>query len=126
MANIEWNVDAEKGEVRVTFPTDPPATLLMDTNDVVEMLELLGKARVTLKPPVPQTSPPGPKFVSIGDPLWRCENEPMNGDSLLHLRDPRYGWLHFLLPRASAKHLGGVLIRQADAVPLAQPPNKAS
>ena len=53
------------------------------------------------------------------------EPEMMLGNSVLHIRDPRYGWLHYVLSRKSARKLAGLLAAQADAPPVS-PPGKAN
>ena len=70
-----------------------------------------------MTPAVPAEFPTGCRFQARRDPRWATETETMRGDSVLHLRDPRFGWLHFVFPREMARKLGRLLIAQADAEP---------
>jgi hypothetical protein len=54
---------------------------------------------------------------AVLDPRWYSEPDALLGESLLHIRDPRFGWLHYALPRESARALGILLVHQADDVP---------
>jgi hypothetical protein len=44
----------------------------------------------------------------------------MLGNSLLHIRDPRYGWLHYWIPKGEAAKLAKALQAQVDAPPPTQ------
>jgi len=39
------------------------------------------------------------------------------GNTLLHLRDPRFGWLHYMVPREEARKLARVLQAHVDTPP---------
>jgi len=54
---------------------------------------------------------------AVTNPAWVVEPDAMMGNALLHVRDPRYGWLHFLIPKDEARKLAGALLAQADAPP---------
>lgn len=47
------------------------------------------------------------------DPAPAFADESTAGQVLVHLRDPRYGWLHYLLPRIAAQELAARLIMQS-------------
>jgi len=109
-----WNLNAD-GTVTVAFPSEPPVGLVLPLDEVVQMLEKLGEYRELMQPPVAATYSPGQPVSAIPDPAWFVEGEMMQGQSLLHLRDPRFGWLHYLLPRNEAERLGRLLVEQAQA-----------
>jgi hypothetical protein len=47
------------------------------------------------------------------DPAFELEADQLAGDSLLHIRHPHFGWLHFIFSKAEAKKLGGLLLAQS-------------
>jgi hypothetical protein len=49
--------------------------------------------------------------------IWRQpETKPENSGSILHICDPRYGWLHYLIPREEALKLVEFLQDQIDSM----------
>ena len=115
MSGPNWKLEDDHKEVTVTFPTDPPIALQLDVFKVENLLENLGQFRAAMKPEVEMDWQPGQTVNALSDPRWYIEPERMQGNSLLHLRDPRYGWLHYMIPRNEARKLGQYLIDQADA-----------
>ncbi len=101
-----------------TFPGKDPAFLQLDAKGVDGLLQNLGLYRHTMKPEVPDTMSPGVAARTVPDPKWFVEPERLNGGSILHIRDTRFGWLHYTLSLAMAKKLGGFLQNQAVAQPL--------
>jgi len=63
----------------------------------------------------------GQKCNALGDPIWRTEPELMEGNSLLHVRHPGLGWLHFLIPKTEAEKLAGFLQAQVSQQPAQAP-----
>jgi hypothetical protein len=45
---------------------------------------------------------------------FALEQNMMNGDTLLHVRDDGFGWLHYTMSREDARKLGQNLIAAAD------------
>jgi hypothetical protein len=118
MDGLNWNLEDDYQTVTVTFPTDPIVQLKLNVGDVENMLKELGRFRGFMKPEIAPQFPMGQKVEAVPDPAWVTEPDLLAGNSLLHLRDPRYGWLHYLLPREGAEKLAGFLQKQADAPPL--------
>lgn len=123
MTGPHWNLEADFKTVTVTFPTDPPVQLKMDLAGVEDMLKHLAEFRGAMQPEVPREYALGQKVQAVPDPLWMTQPDAMMGNSLLHLRDPRFGWLHYLLPKAEALKLGKFLQTQAE-LPDAAPATK--
>ena len=117
MTGPHWELDEEQGIVTVTFPTDPPVALRLDAALVDEMIRNLGAYRARMEPEPSEDWKRGAEFEGITDPCWFAAPARLTGGSLLHVRDPRYGWLHYALPPESARKLGVLLITQADATP---------
>ena len=121
MSGPNWKLEDDYKTVTITFPTDPPVALRIDLDGVEDMLKNLGDFRAAMKPEVPKTFALGQKVLAVPDPAWVTEPELMVGNSVLHVRDPRFGWLHYMVPREEAKKLVGFLQAQVDA-PLPGPP----
>lgn len=124
MEGPNWKLDDDLRTVTVTFPTDPPVALKLDAQHVEEILENLGELRANMKPEIPHDLAGRRKFKAIPDPRWVTKPDAMIGNSLLHIRDPRFGWLHYLIPRDEARKLAGFLQTQADAPPPGQSQGK--
>lgn len=122
MLGINWNLEDDRKTVTVTFSTHPSVSIRLDTASVEDILRNLGQFRSLMLPDTPAEWPAVRSVAAIPDPHWRVEAEVMTGDSLLHIRDPRYGWLHFLLPKESARLLGRSLTAQAEAPEPGAPP----
>lgn len=116
MAGPNWKLEDDFETVTLTLPTDPPVALRLSTSDVDNILKNLGDFRGTMKPAISTQSPLGQKVLAIPDPQWASEPDVMLGQSLFHLRDPRFGWLHYLLPKQEARNLAEFLLKQADLV----------
>ena len=101
--------------VKFTCPASPSATLRLDAQNLDNLLQKLGACRAAMKPEVPESLPGRLSVQAITDPKWFTEPERLNGDSVIHLRDPRFGWLHYILPRAMATKLASTLQKQATA-----------
>ena len=125
MTVTNWHIEDDRKTVTITFPTTPLIALKWDTDVVSEHLGKLGEFRALMQPEVGTTWAPGQLFRAIIDPVWSTEPEVMEGNSVLHVRDPRFGWLHYVIPRHEARKLGEALIRQADQ-PVVTPPTKPS
>ena len=124
MNGPNWNLNEDIKTLTVTFPTNPPATLTLDVNGVDDIIKNLGEFRALMTPSVSYDHPLGQRVAAIPDPRWSTEPDVMLGDSLLHIRDPRFGWLHYLIPRHEARQLAGGLQAQVDAQPPGQGPGK--
>jgi hypothetical protein len=85
-----------------------------DAAGLDKLLTGLGKARAMMKSKVPADLEDG-SVVVVRDPTWRTMSTPLTADPLLHLRDSRFGWLHYALPRDSARTLAVALTKLADA-----------
>lgn len=126
MSGPNWKLDDDYKTVIVTFPTSPPVALKLDVAGVEDILKNLGMFRGAMKPEVSKTHAMGQKVFAVPDPIWVAEPDALVGDSLLHIRDPHYGWLHYLLPKAEALKLGQILQAQAEVQHPSPGPGKAN
>jgi hypothetical protein len=117
MSGPNWKLDEDGKSVTLTFPTEPPVAFKLDHLQVDDLLRNLGIFRGSMKPEVPTEYALGQKVEAVPNPAWSTEPDLMMGDSLLHIRDPRFGWLHYLIPKGEAKKLAGFLQNQANAPP---------
>ncbi|EPE94980.1 hypothetical protein [Rhizobium grahamii] len=108
----EWELDEELSTLTITFPTDPPVALVLDAEAVSELIEGAGQVRAKMRTPHSEDWQGGQMVDAVLDPRWHSEPDVLLEESLLHIRDPRFGWLHYALPRESAKALGKLLLRQ--------------
>jgi len=115
MTGPNWKLNDDLKTVTLTLPTDPPAALQIDVPGIEDILKNLGDFRGAMKPEVPKTFAMGQKVEAVPDPVWVTEPDLMAGDSLIHIRDPRYGWLHYLIPREEARKLATFLQKQVDS-----------
>jgi hypothetical protein len=126
MTGPNWKLEDDVKTVTLSLPTTPPAALQMDALGIDGLLENLGDFRALMQPEVPKTFPMGQMVDAIPDPAWVTEPDAMLGNTVLHIRDPRYGWLHYVIPREEARKLASVLQNQVDAPPPGPPQGKLS
>lgn len=117
LAEPNWTLSADRKTIFVTFPTQPPVVLGLDAANVDQLLAGVGMMRAEMDPPVSPHLPVGKPVPAIADPRWHTEIDPLTDMSLLHLCDPRLGWLHYGLPKHEAAKLGQALLDQSQAGP---------
>ena len=114
MSEPIWKLEDDLKTVTVTFPSDPPMTLKLDAAGVDLLLHGLGGLRTLMQPqPAPEFAT-GQEFVAVPDPSFSTETDGLHGNSVIHLRDPRFGWLHYMIPKEHARKLAVSLAMQAD------------
>ena len=117
MVGPHWTLDKDHEAVTVSFPSSPPVALRMDAGQVDELIRVLGTYRAKMQPVPDMKLKPGSKVTAMRNPAWYTESDALMGDSSIHFRDLRFGWLHYLLPRDEARRLGKLLIQKADSPP---------
>ena len=125
MAEPTWTLSDDRTTLTIAFPSNPPVALVLSAAQADELLRNVALYRGGMVPQVtPMEWPRGQRAQAVPDPAWTCEPDALQGHSLLHLRDPRYGWLHYLLPPHEAAKLAGFLKVQAEAPPPGPPHGK--
>jgi hypothetical protein len=110
---ISWSLGDDQRVVTLTLPTTPPTELTLDAAALDELLAQLGQFRAHMLPPAgPRDWMSGQRVSAMRDPRWVTEPEARTGQPLLHLLDPRFGWLHYLMPKDEAAKLGSLLLQQ--------------
>ena len=99
----------DRETVTITLPTTPPVTLKLDAPALEALLGKLAEFRAHMLPEVPRTFPEGQSFLSVGDPAWKTGPDFLHGFVFLHIRDPRFGWLRYILSRDDAGRLASSL-----------------
>lgn len=83
------------------------ATLQFNAATLDTFIAGLLAARERLTPAVPDRWALGQKCMALVDPHFGIELDMQTGGSLVHLRHPGLGWLHFVFPSGEA----GMLVR---------------
>lgn len=91
MSGPNWKLEDNYKILTLSFPSTPPVSMKMDVRGIEDFLKYLGEFRYAMKPEIPKTFARGQKVSAIPDPAWVTEPDAMRGDSILHIRDPRYG-----------------------------------
>lgn len=79
----------------MTRPTNPQVQWQLDTAAVDDILQNLSNFRAGMQPSIAAEYKLGQKCLAKPDPRWYGEPDMMTGHTLLHIRDDRYGWLHY-------------------------------
>ena len=117
MTKLDWKLEDDWKTVTITFPTTALATLELDAAVVEALLEKLGEFRALMLPEVPGAFPEGQSSPSVGDPAWDTGPDFLHGFVFLHIRDPRFGWLCYILSRDSAGKLASSLQKDMEFTP---------
>jgi hypothetical protein len=96
MSGTTWTLEDDLNTVTVSFATNPPVALKLNASYVEDMLKNLGEFRALKQPVVPSDWTLSQQVQAIPNPRWFAEPEMMLGNTVLHLRDPRFGWLHYM------------------------------
>jgi hypothetical protein len=114
-SSINWNVSEDHRSVTLSVDATPTATY--DAAQVEGILAGLGQVRASMLPVYP------PNY-ELGQPIIQAARDPglatelaTDGHTMLHIRDPRYGWLHFAISREAAGKLAAALRKQVDNPP---------
>jgi hypothetical protein len=107
----DWKLEDDRQHLTVTFLSNPTPVKL-DVNDVEELLKRLGQFRSNMLPETPEALVDGTVVTAILNPDWRTELDQKSGATLLHVRDQRYGWLTYVIPRVAARKLASLLQEQ--------------
>jgi hypothetical protein len=112
-------VSFDKDRTGVIFDhPEPMPTLYFKECKVIEQdIAGLGDLRAELTPPVAETWPGGPVSGCRRDPAYSIEHDALAGDVLLHLRDERFGWLHYIITRDRARDFANKILAELGAPP---------
>jgi hypothetical protein len=117
MTEPDLKLENDGKTVTITFTTPPPVTLKLDAPALEALLAKLGEFRAHVLPEVPRTFPEGQSFPSVGDPAWKTGPDFLHGFVFLDIRDPRFGWLRYILSRGDAGRLASSLQKDMEITP---------
>jgi hypothetical protein len=97
----------------------PPNISKLSAAVVDEMIDKLCYARQCMLPEVPANWSAGRQepITALRDLPLTLDAEALNGDPLLHIKHPHYGWLHFVFSRGVAEQIGAGLLSKSNAPP---------
>ena len=122
MTGPNRKLETDLKTVTLTFLTNPVVELSLDVASVDEILKNLGSFRGAMKPEIERRPYPlGQKVEAVPDPIWVTEPDIMAENIFLHIRDPRYGWLHYLIPRSEAAKLAAMVDTRPPGPPQGKP-----
>jgi hypothetical protein len=117
MDDPQWTLSEDKKTLVITFPTNPPTAFRLDAAGVDKLIQTIGIVRFGMIPPHLSDWKMAQTVGAVPNPRWTTEPDALLGNSILHLRDPRFGWVHYMFPKEEARRLGEILQRQADTAP---------
>lgn len=112
MFRAYWKSADTFDTVSMTFQADPPVRVELDAEEVDDVLTNLGELRAMMQPEHPDDLSGGTRRSTVLNPHWVCEQTPWPADSVLHIRDPRYGWLGYVFTADVADQLAAALTDQ--------------
>src|SRR4051794_18636970 len=98
MFRAYWKSPGTFDTISMTFQADPPVRVELDAVEVDDILTNLGELRAMMQPEQPSDLCAAQRRSTVLNPDWVCEQSPWPADSVLHIRDPRYGWLGYVFP----------------------------
>lgn len=106
-------LDPEARVMTLSLDGKPGDDVRLTAEQADRLVRTIGDARAKMQPPPQQNWAFGQTVSAIYDPRWTTEPDRSDGNTLLHIRDPRFGWLHYTVPRTTAQQLGTLLKKQA-------------
>ena len=103
--------------VTVTFPTAPGIAIKLRAPEVDEILARLGYYRSVMDPEIAADCVPEQNSSAESNPGWHTEVNSLSDEVSLFLRDPRLGWMHYVLPKDEAEKLAKHLQSQNSTTP---------
>lgn len=95
--------------------------LQLDVAALEELQKRLGEARAGMVPEVSASVPVGAPISAISNPHWVISPVGGDGDALLNIRDPRHGWLHFVIPAGEGRKLSDFFEKLFSSLPPGRP-----
>lgn len=111
-------VTADKQAALIEFQSvalTTPATLTLSSDQLLELIQSLGKARAHLEHGKPIPVLENQTIHTIVDTRWYAQPEPLHGGSALMFSHPGFGPVGFLLPKEQVRELVRLLTIQLGA-----------
>jgi hypothetical protein len=114
VSDATWKLEDDLRTARLTFSEVPAIAVKFDVDRIEEALRHLGAFRSSMQPSIPDDwSAAATSTSAIDEPQMVVEMDPAIGSPVLRVRDPRFGWLHYVLTPQQARRLGSALVLQA-------------
>ena len=109
MLKLEIEILSER-QASLTLGTGavPSNEFIVTADDIDELIEVLGGARMALKEEIPRELGPSARVRSICDPILHVHRT-IEGMAVLCVRDPAFGWTALELAASTAQELARVL-----------------
>jgi hypothetical protein len=114
MSDATWKLEDDLRTATLKFSEAPAIAVEFDVGRIEEALEHLGAFRSSMQPPIPNSWPDDATSTrAIDEPQMVVDMDPSAESPVLRVRDPRFGWLHYVLTPQQARQLGSALVLQA-------------
>ncbi|MBS7699517.1 MULTISPECIES: hypothetical protein [unclassified Chelatococcus] len=111
MAVVRLHHNPETQTVTLSDENNPAVALEIDAAQLEQILQGLGEMRARMEPRVEADWQPGRPVQAITNPRFSAELPQDKDFTVLHLRDPRFGWLHYAVPFPECGRLAEFLAR---------------
>lgn len=111
MTDTTWQIADDRKTVEVTLDGN---ALTLTTHQVELLIAGLGHMRSKMVPEVSKQWDTRTPLRAQPDPAWVLEPGGMVDGVLLHLRNTKFGWLHYVIPTDEAKKLASGLTQMAE------------
>lgn len=123
MPMIEFEIVDDQRSLVIGFRRGPdlPVAYMAKfaTDDVDKLLQNVGLWRTGMQPRIPEKWE-SQRVTAYRNPTIMIESDQLAGDVMLHIRNERFGWLHFVITKSIAADLAKqfAAITQAPAPPV--------
>lgn len=108
-----WHLSDDRAHMVASLPSTPPSRWRMDAAKLSEFIGHLGMCRSQMVP-LFNREPENP-IMAIQAPRLFVTREASTGNAMMHVLDPRFGWISMAIPKADAIWLGEALLGASGA-----------
>lgn len=80
--------------------------IVLDLAGVDDVIWVLGEIRSLMDPLVKSGVPDNTPLTVVRGSIWQTRKTPLSSDVIVHIRDPRFGWLNYALLPEGAQQVG--------------------
>ena len=124
---LHWELKKDLKTVTVTAEVGKSTSTDYTAADIDILIANLRHIRGAMTPEVPMNFSLGQTILhAVPDPRFATEADGMGRGSLLHIRDPGFGWLTYLFPRHEVVSVISYFAKQLAEMPTAPQDQKLS
>ena len=97
MPKTSWKLSGHIDTVTITFQAGRLFDVELDANEIDDLLRNLGDLRAMMRPAHSFDFTKDENSGFMVDPRWEYEYEPLLDQRVLRIRDPRFGWLRYVI-----------------------------